>query len=213
VKKIALFAALCLPFSSAMADSAFVGPYAGASIGFFQGTATATEYNGFWDYGEYTMNGDIDLNYGVQGGYNFAVGKSGIVGLELSYAAPQFEEKRTFNTDWVNTAEWKSVISLSAKGGVVVDQALIYATAGLSQVDAEYAFGDPTTPSSFVRVGDDVLGMSVGVGVEFAVSDNLSVRAEYTALTLESSDTTMSGEPGNFQSSATNLGVGLNFLF
>lgn len=67
-KKAALVAALCLPFTSAMAADAFTSPYVGASLGVFQGTTTATEYEGFWDYGEYSLTGGLDLSYAVQGG-------------------------------------------------------------------------------------------------------------------------------------------------
>ncbi|MES2918599.1 MAG: porin family protein [Pseudomonadota bacterium] len=215
IKKNALLAAILgLMSAPALAHNAFAGPYVGASLGFFQGNATSTEYSGDWDYGEYTMNGDIDLSYGLQAGFNVGIGNSGIAGIELSYSAPQFEEKRTFNTTYINAAEWKSVISLSAKGGVVVDKTLLYVKAGLSQVDAEYGFGDSALPADFTAASEDVMGLSVGAGVEFALSDQLSVRGEYSSLDLESVDIgDFGGSPGSFQSSGNSFTVGVNFNF
>jgi outer membrane immunogenic protein len=129
---------------------------------------------------------------GAQVGYNYQIG-SFVVGLEGDIQYADFGREGAFvvggvtydvdNSDWFGTAR--------ARAGVAFGQALIYATGG-------FAFAD------------DATGWTVGGGVEYAFTNNLSAKIEGLYVNLENDDE-IPGFDGE-----TDFGViraGLNFRF
>lgn len=74
------------------------------------------------------------------------------------------------NIDWFG--------SLSAKAGVAFDRVLVYATGGVALARIESAQTVPVLGESFSRKKTEV-GFTVGGGVDFAVTDNIVVGAQY----------------------------------
>ncbi|MDP8918862.1 MAG: outer membrane beta-barrel protein [Pseudomonadota bacterium] len=129
---------------------------------------------------------------GAQVGYNYQIG-SFVVGLEGDIQYADFGREGAFvvggvtydvdNSDWFGTAR--------ARAGVAFGQALIYATGG-------FAFAD------------DATGWTVGGGVEYAFTNNLSAKIEGLYVNLDNDDD-FPGFDGE-----TDFGVvraGLNFRF
>ncbi|KFG69274.1 outer membrane protein [Microvirga sp. BSC39] len=129
---------------------------------------------------------------GAQVGYNYQIG-SFVVGLEGDIQYADFGREGAFvvggttydidNSDWFGTVR--------ARAGVAFDRALIYATGG-------FAFADEAN------------GWTVGGGVEYAFTNNLSAKIEGLYVNLDNDDD-FPGFDGE-----TDFGVvraGLNFRF
>jgi outer membrane immunogenic protein len=132
---------------------------------------------------------------GAQVGYNYQIG-SFVVGLEgdIQYAdfgadgTFDFDGDGTFDDDF-DSSDWFGTVR--ARAGVAFDRALIYATGG-------FAFAD------------DATGWTVGGGVEYAFTNNLSAKIEGLYVNLDNDDD-FPGFDGE-----TDFGVvraGLNFRF
>ena len=133
---------------------------------------------------------------GAQAGYNYQIG-SFVVGVEgdiqyadfggASYVIPGVGTFDDNSDDWFGTVR--------ARAGVAFDRALIYATGG-------FAFAD------------DRNGWTVGGGLEYAITNNLSAKVEGLYVNLDEQDYTFGG--ATFQGGDADFGVvraGLNFRF
>jgi outer membrane immunogenic protein len=147
-----------------------------------------------------TIVGDSDNDGGFIGGgqigYNYQIG-SFVVGLEgdiqyadfggVNYDFGPLGIYENDNDDWFGTVR--------ARAGVAFDRALIYATGG-------FAFTDNRN------------GWTVGGGLEYAFTNNLSAKIEGLYVNLEEEDFTFAGT--TFNTGETDFGVvraGLNFRF
>jgi outer membrane immunogenic protein len=129
---------------------------------------------------------------GAQVGYNYQIG-SFVVGLEGDIQYADFGREGAFvvggTTYDVDNSDWFGTVR--ARAGVAFDRALIYATGG-------FAFADEAT------------GWTVGGGVEYAFTNNLSAKIEGLYVNLDNDDD-FPGFDGE-----TDFGVvraGLNFRF
>src|SRR5919112_4218568 len=112
---------------------------------------------------------------GAQAGYNYQIG-SFVVGLEgdIQYADFGGDDRFDFDGDGIadddfNNSDWFGTVR--ARAGVAFDRALIYATGG-------FAFAD------------DATGWTVGGGLEYAFTNNLSAKIEglYVSLDADNDD-------------------------
>jgi outer membrane immunogenic protein len=135
---------------------------------------------------------------GAQVGYNYQIG-SFVVGLEGDIQYADFGSEFSFDSDLdgdidgdddvFDNGDWFGTVR--ARAGVAFDRALIYATGG-------FAFADDST------------GWTVGGGVEYAFTNNLSAKVEGLYVNLDN-DEDFPGFDGE-----TDFGViraGLNFRF
>ena len=132
---------------------------------------------------------------GAQVGYNYQIG-SFVVGLEGDIQYADFGREGAFDLDGdgdedgvFESSDWFGTVR--ARAGVAFDRALIYATGG-------FAFAD------------DATGWTVGGGVEYAFTNNLSAKIEGLYVNLDNDDD-FPGFDGE-----TDFGVvraGLNFRF
>ncbi|MGF9762609.1 outer membrane beta-barrel protein [Microvirga sp. 0TCS3.31] len=134
---------------------------------------------------------------GAQVGYNYQIG-SFVVGLEGDIQYADFGREGAFDFDRdgdddgvLESSDWFGTVR--ARAGVAFDRALIYATGG-------FAFAD------------DANGWTVGGGVEYAFTNNLSAKIEGLYVNLDNdNDFDFPGFDGE-----TDFGVvraGLNFRF
>ena len=110
---------------------------------------------------------------GAQAGYNYQIG-SFVVGLEgdIQYADFGGDDRFDFDGDGIldddfNNSDWFGTVR--ARAGVAFDRALIYATGG-------FAFAD------------DANGWTVGGGLEYAFTNNLSAKIEGLYVNLDQDD-------------------------
>jgi len=136
---------------------------------------------------------------GVQAGYNYQIGSS-VIGLEGDYNWVGLNKTKLFSLDDGNgsTANFKfsEFATLRARGGLALDRTLLYVSAGVAfahiqNTDSFDAFdfqGKPVTPCCVASEDKWKPGLAVGAGVEFALSQNWSVKGEYLYMMFQDSD-------------------------
>jgi outer membrane immunogenic protein len=127
---------------------------------------------------------------GVQGGYNYQIGNI-VLGIELdlnylglkdslsgTFPYPglgggTFTVSNSVQTDWLFTARTRI--------GYAFDRALIYATGGLAVTNVRYneSFNDVFATSENSSISANKTGWTAGGGLEYAMTNNWSAKAEY----------------------------------
>jgi outer membrane immunogenic protein len=136
----------------------WTGPYLGVQTGYGWGRASNTKYNG-WIVGGYA-------------GYNHQFDNSPVViGLETDFNWSDADGHRShrgrgtrLDSDWTGATR--------ARIGYAFGRFLVYGAGGVAYEDRNFKrFGDKDSKTA--------VGWTVGGGVEAAVADNVTVRAEY----------------------------------
>jgi len=124
---------------------------------------------------------------GVQGGFNYQMG-SFVVGIEADASWSDIDGSSsedgdiggpvTYNSDL--KLEWLASVRL--RGGFAVDKALIYGTGGVAFAQMDYDY-DITDAGDVELIGgnidEDMTGYTIGGGVEYAATQNFTVKLEY----------------------------------
>lgn len=141
------------------------GPYIGATLGYGWATANAT-YN----------NVDRKLEPsggtgGVYGGYNFQVNPNFMLGAEGDFAFNGFSESANFmGPDATVKSTWQ--MSVRGRAGAIFDRVMVYGTGGV-------AFNNMELKAEGATNNQVATGWTIGGGVEGAVTQNITARAEY----------------------------------
>jgi outer membrane immunogenic protein len=158
------------PYTPAVPLFTWTGLYLGGQIGYAWGTDTLTVFPfGFGT--NFTPNGVVG---GAHIGYNFQFNQF-VAGLEGDVEGTGIS--RNFSPGGV-LYDTKIPVQGSIRGrlGVAFDRALLYATGG-----AEFAGFDTSVRGfpGFDQNSTTRTGWTIGGGIEYAVTGNWSVRAEY----------------------------------
>lgn len=115
----------------------------------------------------------------------------------------------TTDINWLGT--------LRGRVGFAADAALIYATAGVAIAGVENADDNTANVAPPFVSSNTYVGWTAGAGVEFAVSDNMTVKAEYLYVDLGEQTITAAdmdvGSDSTVSITAHTAKVGLNFAF
>ena len=180
------------PIVAAVPVFTWTGFYAGvnAGVGFNNSDDGDIVFRGTTIVGD--SDDDAGFIGGAQIGYNYQIG-SFVVGLEGDIQYADFGREFTYLGNDFESSDWFGTVR--ARAGVAFGQALIYGTGG-------FAFAD------------DATGWTVGGGLEYAFTNNLSAKIEGLYVNLENDDDfdfDIDGFDGE-----TDFGVvraGLNFRF
>lgn len=173
---IAAVAASFAVSGQARAESPFTGPWIGADAGYER-------------YSSALKGGAV----GVSAGWDAPVGRDWIAGVEVGYAAPGAEATESLPAITLFTASQtvstKDRVSGRVRfGRVFGETVLVYGAIGGERFDVEgtittrptAACTTPATCRTTVQsVSFEEEAVTVGVGVEWAISDRWSVRAAY----------------------------------
>ncbi len=146
------------PAVAAPPSFTWTGAYIGAQTGYGWGRASDTKYNG-WQFG-----GFLGYNYQFEG-------SPAVIGLETDFNWTGQDGHRSnagrgtrLDSDWTGATR--------ARLGYSFGRVLVYGAGGVAYQDREFQrFGDKDSKTA--------VGWTVGGGVETAVTDNLTIRAEY----------------------------------
>jgi outer membrane immunogenic protein len=183
------------PIVAAVPVFTWTGFYVGVNAGYGWNDGTNVT---FPDGTVISTNGNDDGGFvgGAQIGYNYQIG-SFVVGLEGDIQYADFGDNRyDFGTAGIfedGSDDWFGTVR--ARAGVAFDRALVYATGG-------FAFAD------------DRAGWTLGGGLEYAFTNNLTAKVEGLYVNLEDQDFTFNGL--TFSSEEQEFGVvraGLNYKF
>lgn len=164
--RIILFAiALFLSANASAMEDKFSGYYVGIHGGYSK-SSYDTVITGFDQ-----VFGSGGAMYGVQFGYNIALSRNWLVGYELDISGTTLNDQRLI----FGTATFETHILGSARVrlGYTSDRFFTYATGGLG-----WSVNRMTIPT-WVTFDAPMVGFVIGVGTEYALDNNWSMRLEY----------------------------------
>ena len=164
----------------------WTGIYIGGQIGYAWGTSNTNLGDNFGDYTSFSTNNSGVIG-GAHVGYNlqlsqFVVGLEGDVdGSSLSktvYGDPLIGAGTGFGVFVPTTISGNLGVQGSIRGrvGYAWDRVLLYATGGVAFGGFN---GSISTPIGYDSASTTRVGWTVGGGLEYAVTNNWSIRAEY----------------------------------
>lgn len=164
----------------------WAGPYIGGNLGYAWGGVTnnPTDPSG--------------LLGGVQGGINWQIDQW-VIGaeadLQLTGAEDTFAPWK-FSNPWFGT--------LRARAGYAMNNFLVYVTGGL-------AFGTLEGQNLALSESHSALGWTLGLGAEYGITQNWSVKAEYLYVDLADRGYTITGTTNGYEFNVLRLGVNYRF--
>ena len=176
--------AMKAPSAAAAAAWSWTGFYVGGNIG--GGVATSQFGDGCF-FCSATTTADGFFTGGGQVGYNYQFG-SGLVGIEADVNGNSNFKSGVIGDSDNPALRVRSNIDVSgtirARGGVVVGNAMIYATGGaawanIKQTGTEFCNGSPCTATDTANSSGTKWGGVVGAGVEFALMPKVTVGGEF----------------------------------
>jgi outer membrane immunogenic protein len=159
----------------------------------------------------------LGAGFTIQGGYNLQQGQF-VFGLEAEntiLAAPEIGS----NGDYAATSHLEELLNLRARIGIAADRMLFFATAGYGGGRASFTtdsgYGTPDSVGSGQGIVSGPVG---GVGIEYAATDKVSIKAELKAYSMSTiSDSGKAGfltnYTGTYHPRGALLTVGANFHF
>ena len=158
--------------------------------------------------------GDIGINwqtgsfvYGLEGDF---AGVFGGQSSYIEYSEPGYQEGYAAQTQAIGT--------IRARAGLALDRTLVYLTAGFAEIDVKNKFFDGDSIYN-ASATDWVPALALGGGVEYALTNNWSIKAEGLYLAAATSQSNhhalVSGCTCTFRStpSQTILKLGVNYKF
>jgi outer membrane immunogenic protein len=138
---------------------------------------------------------------GIQTGYNMQIGMF-VVGVEADVSWTDVKGDETYSaldrflfvgqgimTNTVVESELEWLATFRGRAGVAIDRALFFVTGGaaVGEVNNSFSINIPDAPawvggpyfSPNWNMGDTEWGWTVGAGIEYAIANNISVKAEY----------------------------------
>jgi outer membrane immunogenic protein len=180
------------PIIAAVPLFTWTGFYVGVNAGYGWNTNDSITVGGV----RFDLDDEGGFIGGGQVGYNYQIG-SFVVGLEgdIQYADFGGSDRFDFDGDGVfdddfNRSDWFGTVR--ARAGVAFDRALVYATGG-------FAFAD------------DATGWTVGGGLEYAFTNNLSAKVEGLYVSLDQDDNNFLGIDNDAEFGVVR--AGLNYRF
>ncbi len=185
-----LLAAAC---TNASAETRFDGLYGGLSFGYVKGEDSNRELDD-GEFNGYTSNTEPSgAKYGLVGGYNWSLTEKYIVGIEVDYLFSGADDKSVFfdddglpDTDYPVAVKLINSFSIRMRTGLVFNdnKTMAFLTAGYAGAELERSYffeesasGNTTLHSQKSMSRQD--GWTAGVGIEHALTESLSLQAEY----------------------------------
>jgi outer membrane immunogenic protein len=149
-----------------------VGIFSGYALGKWNGDAT--------DYPHQPMNGWFG---GVLAGYDMQLPNNWVAGIEADISLTDIKQTDNY-IDGAFTLRLDYLATLRGRLGYAVNRTLFYATGGLAVAHIDftgnqYHPGGPLSPPFQTTANNTHFGYAIGGGVQWAMFDNMSFKAEY----------------------------------
>ena len=159
----------------------WTGIYVGGQIGYAWGTSNTNLGDNFGDFVSFSTNNSGVIG-GAHVGYNLQLSQF-VVGLEGDVDGSSLS-KSISNTALIDGGPVPTTISgninvqgsIRGRVGYAWDRVLLYATGGVAFAGIN---GSISTPFGYDSASTTRVGWTVGGGLEYAITNNWSVRAEY----------------------------------
>ncbi len=188
MRLFARLAAICVAFAPAMAlaQSAqpmrgglptWSGPYFGLQVG-----VASTSFGYGVSHPLFSTSGDrssTDFNFGAHAGVNGQIGMF-VFGGEADIE--RLDGSRAFSAtlagvNFAGSADAPWIGTLRARAGFSFDRFLVYGTGGIAATRA--TFKASATNLFTNEVSNYFVGLALGAGVEYALTNNITARVEY----------------------------------
>jgi outer membrane immunogenic protein len=189
----------------------WTGLYLGAQIGYAWGTNNTS----LPTVPAFTGSNLSGVTGGVHVGYNYQVNQI-VIGIEGEGNGTSFS-KSAFEPITGTIINTSILIEGSIRGriGVAWDRVLLYATGGVALADVHNSYfgGIATSPYSSSDIVNSRVGWIAGAGVEYAMINNLSVRAEYRYADLghQTNSVMLTGIPATNHLTENAVRVGVSY--
>lgn len=162
----------------------WTGGYIGAQIGYAWGDSTYSEPDYADYFGYYDPDGFLG---GFYAGYNYQMDNKLVVGVDADFAFANVDGDSLYYSSgdpWDDTfgnADMKWSGALRARLGYAFDRFMPYVAGGLAIARYEYDFWQDEGGGDFdgFNASKTMTGWTLGVGGEYAATDNIVLRAEY----------------------------------
>ena len=160
--------------STPAAAETFNGPYAGVNAGWSRAEID-TNIDGAVQVDEETTRDSASL--GVHAGYNHRAADRIVIGAEGGFSINADDRLNGLSGGAALEVDPRYSFDLAARAGYLIsDKALVFARGGYAN---ERIRTSVATDTDTLRNSTNVDGWSVGGGVEYALTDHISARAEY----------------------------------
>jgi len=178
----------------------WTGFYLGGTLGYGWGDGRTSGDIGSFPY---EQSGTLGTIYA---GYNWQIGRT-VLGLEADIGTGDFGASETTGLGTLKSS-LNAMGSFRARAGFLIAPALlVYGTAGLAWADMDYQLvGDQARSETF-------LGYQVGLGTEWMVSNNVSLRLEYIHTDFGHERVIHSGLNNSFEPDFNTVRAGISFKF
>ena len=200
--------------------------YAGGSAGGGMGQKNLTDTAGVLSPSTGFASANLDISgymLGGQIGCDYQFASNWVLGIEGAASGGDIGGKTTVTTPGIagDTATFKDTTdflsSVTARAGYAWDRWMLYGKGGVGFVNDRYNVADALGTYNFDGV-ETRLGWTAGVGVEWALWDDWSVKLEYDYYGFGSRNVTFIEQSGAFPSGPENIKqniqvikLGLNF--
>jgi outer membrane immunogenic protein len=217
-----LIATSLLSTTAFAAEGDWSGWHIGATAGAVDGDSEArVALGGAWSVESQALRDHVVSNwsddlspsggaYGITFGYDHQFESNLILGAELDYSQLNADDSRStgltpvpsipsLSYNFGNSVEVDDQLSLRGKLGFAIDRHQLYATAGWTQVDAEFS-AEVLSNGNYSKRGtksEKLDGIQWGVGYAFDFGNQWSLRAEYLRTDLDDMDYATVYRPGS----------------
>ncbi len=221
-KKLALIAVIGLtPFASHAAD--WAGPYAGLVVGVGMPSTVVDDYDCNITCTSWNENSTMGFTYGVDAGYNWVLSPAVLVGVEADISGTNFTGS-AYSANWGGTgaghnSKWDSLTTLRGRAGLMVDNALLYATGGFAAVHLNAQGFYNANPIYNYNDSGYRFGIVGGVGLDYKLAATpWSITTEALYVSTAGRSVNAIGSTNDYNqykvtASATLFRVGMNYKF
>ena len=158
---------------------------------------------------------------GAQAGFNYQTGMW-VLGVEVDGSWTDLKGSNLNFVGIVNNSQTRAFATAAGRVGIAANQALFYVKGGGAWADDTFFTSFTTAPGVPLQLTDSTRwGWMVGVGVEYAFTNNWSVKAEYNHLDFGTRTETLQALPGcgcvafnyDIRQTVDLVKVGLNYRF
>lgn len=194
------------------------GFYVGANVGIASAHSNVADgVNAFFGGNNFDAN-KTGVIGGVQAGYNWQFNNL-VVGLEgdISFASVNRNVPIVAaGAGDTYSSRLDALGTLRGRIGWAFDRTLVYATGGVAWASLKDSFNDPVTFGFTAAPSSSVVGWTLGGGVEYAIANHWTVKAEYLHVGFPSrGSSVVAGAPYTFSfKDSLDIGrVGINYKF
>jgi len=183
IKKICTMTAIAIGSFIGFAIPAFAATNINSHQGFYIGVGAGKNTTRY----DFTNSPSTGNNFNhkekntvgeIFGGYGFQLGNRGYLGLEAFVAGNSSNSDTTVASGVTYKTQIKNTVGVSVLPGVfVTPNTLLYARLGL--VASDFDVQASTTPVAVFKESGARAGGQVGLGIDYYVSKNMSIGAEY----------------------------------